>query len=141
MIRWKLVVHARIDNFSRLIVFLHCSSSNRASTVYGLFLTAVQQFGLPSRVRSDQGHENILVARHMLEHHSVHRKSMLTGSSIHNQRIEDYFVICSDVPCNCITICFIPRGPEPSNHQYIYALHYVYLPRINKTLKQSWNPN
>ena len=64
------------------------SETNRASTVYNLFLEAVNQFGLPSRVRSDQGRENVMVARHMLEYGGAERRSMITGASIHNQRIE-----------------------------------------------------
>lgn len=69
-----------------MIVFLHCSNNKCASTVDCIKI--IQSYGLPSRVRSDQGRENILVARHMLEHRGAHRNSMLTGSSIHNQRIE-----------------------------------------------------
>ena len=65
-------MHGGIDGFSRMIVFLHCSNNNRASAVYNLFLNAVQLHGLSSRVRSDQGRENILVARHMLEHRGAH---------------------------------------------------------------------
>ena len=64
LIRWKLVTHGGINGFSRMIVYLECSANNRASTVYELFLNAVSQFGLPSRVRSDQGGESILVAKH-----------------------------------------------------------------------------
>jgi len=133
LIRWKLVVHAGIDGFSRLIVFLHCSSNNRASTVYELFLTAVQHLGLPSRVRSDQGRENILVACHMLEHRGAHRNSMLTGSSIHNQRIERLFhdVFRCAVQLYYRLFYFLEdQGKlEPSNHKHMYALHYVYMPR------------
>jgi len=91
LIRWSLIVHGGIDGYSWLIVFLCCSSNkanNRSSTVFSHFMSAVQRYGLPSRVRSDQGHENVMVARHMLEHRGAQRNSMLTGSSIHNQRIE-----------------------------------------------------
>lgn len=88
LIRWCIVTHGAIDGFSRLIVYLRCSTNNRASTVYDLFLEAVSQHCLPSRVRSDQGRENIQVARHMLRHRGVNRRSIITGSSVHNQRIE-----------------------------------------------------
>ena len=57
LIRWRMVTHGAIDGFSRLIVFLQCSTNNRASTVYDLFLGAVGQYGLPSRVRTNQGRE------------------------------------------------------------------------------------
>ena len=88
--RWRLVTHCGIDGYSRLVVYLKCSSNNTASTVYNLFLEAVDLYGLPSRVRSDQGTENYRVAQHMLEHRGVERRSMLVGSSVHNQRIERF---------------------------------------------------
>ena len=88
LIRWRMVTHGAIDGFSRLILYLQCSTNNRASTVYDLFLSAVGQYGLPSRVRSDQGKENLQVARHMLRHRGVDRRSIIVDSSVHNQRIE-----------------------------------------------------
>ena len=88
LIQWKMVTHAAIDSYSRLVVFMKCSNNNKATTVYANFLKAVELYGLPSRVRSDQGRENCLVAWHMLEYQGLSRGSMLTGSSVHNQRIE-----------------------------------------------------
>ena len=76
-----MVTHCGIDGFSRMIVYCKCSGDNRATTVYEQFLKATQQFGLPSRVRSDQGGENILVAQRMLECRGVGRASIITGSS------------------------------------------------------------
>ena len=81
------MTHAAIDGFSRLVVFIKCSTNNQASTVYNLFLESVREYGLPSRIRCDQGGENILVAQHMLEHRGTERRSVLVGSSVHNQRI------------------------------------------------------
>ena len=88
LIRWKMVTHAGIDGYSRMIMYMSCSNNNKASTVYGYFLEAVEKHGLPSRVRSDQGQENKRIAEHMLEYRGVNRGSMLTGSSVHNQRVE-----------------------------------------------------
>ena len=83
-----------------MITFLHCSTNNKASTVYDLFLKAIRTYGLPSRMRSDQGRENILVAQHMLENRGLGRGSFLTARSNHNQRIERLW---RDVPHNFIT--------------------------------------
>ena len=49
-----------------MIVFLTCRNNNRAETVFDSFHGAVQQFGLPSRVRSDKGMENVDVTMYML---------------------------------------------------------------------------
>ena len=88
LIRWRFVTHAGIDGYSRVIVYIECSNNNRAQTVYSLFLRAVQQFWLPSRVRCDQDGENYSIALHMLRHRGVDRRSVIVGSSVHNQRIE-----------------------------------------------------
>ena len=31
-IRWRFVIHAGIDGYSRMVVFIHCSTNNRAET-------------------------------------------------------------------------------------------------------------
>ena len=76
-----------IDSYTRMIVYLSCSTNNQTTTVYRLFIAAAERFALPSRVRSDFGGENILVARHMIKNRGINRGSFITGSSTHNQRI------------------------------------------------------
>lgn len=62
------MIHGGIDGYSRKVMFLHASDNNKASTVLSSFVAAVQLFGVPKRVRSDKGGENVEVARFMLEH-------------------------------------------------------------------------
>jgi hypothetical protein len=40
-------------------MFLRASTNNKATTVFSLFMEAVEKFGLPRRVRGDQGVENV----------------------------------------------------------------------------------
>ena len=67
------------------------ASDNKATTVLSAFLEAVRKYGLPSRVRSDKGGENVLVSLFTLEKQDPGRGSMITGKSIHNQRIERFW--------------------------------------------------
>ena len=86
LIHWRIVIYGGIDGFSRTIVYLSCKTNNEASTVLDLFVNAVQQFHVPCRVRCD-GTENIEVAKWMLHHHGTASNPVLTGRSVHNQRI------------------------------------------------------
>lgn len=61
LIRWRNDVRGGIDGYSRMITYLSGSTNNRALTVYRLFRSATEDYGVPSRVRSDKGGENVLV--------------------------------------------------------------------------------
>ena len=61
-IRWHLIIIGGINGFSRLPVLLKCSNNNTADTLLHNFVTAVGEYGLPSRVRTDKGRENIAIA-------------------------------------------------------------------------------
>ena len=53
LVRWRLITHGGVNGYSSLIVYLHCSSDNKASTVYKSFLSAVEENELPSSVCTD----------------------------------------------------------------------------------------
>lgn len=50
-------------------------------------MTAVQKFGLPSRIQTDCGTKNLQVAQQMLQYRGLDRNSVLTGTSAHKERL------------------------------------------------------
>lgn len=138
LIRWKLVVHGAMDGYSRMVLFLKCSNNNRANTVTTEYLHAVEEFSRPLHVRTDLGGENVGVWEDM---RSVRgESSVVTGSSVHNQRIERFN---RDLNRNCSHV-YAPvfydlesKGIlDPNNKTDIFCLHYIYLPRVNRTINE-----
>ena len=80
--RWRIVVHGGVDGYLQLLVFLHASCNNQATTVFRLFTKAVEEYGLPSRLRCDKGGENYEVGWFMLNHPSrgPGRGSIIAGT-------------------------------------------------------------
>ena len=61
-----MAIAARLPTFT-------VSTNNRACTVFKLFVEVIRKYGLPSRVRSDQGLENVRIAQYILEHRDIER--------------------------------------------------------------------
>ena len=83
LVWWYFIIIGAIDEYSRLPVVLDCTSSNKATIVLNSFLKGVEEYGLPMRVRSDKGLENVLVADYMLENRGTTNGSFITGKSTH----------------------------------------------------------
>ena len=140
-----MVIHGGIDGYSRTVVFLRCSDNNRASTVLSAFTDAVQNHGLPERICSDLGGENVDTWRYMVEQHAS-TSAVVTGSSTHNERIERLW---RDV-FRCVGVLYHDTFRkfeeddclDPLNERDMYCLHFVFIPQINSTLEgfvDSWN--
>ena len=146
LIRWRLVIHGCIDGFSRLVIYLHCCTNNASDTVSALFQDSVESFYWPHRVRSDQGMENIGVARIMLEKFGTERKPFITGPSVHNQRIERLWKdVITYVVAHHRDLFYRLEDEgllDPLNDFHLFSLEFVYVPRINNNLSSflsSWN--
>lgn len=131
-----------------MIVYLACADNNKATTVLSLFEAATRTFGVPSRVRSDKGGENVDVASFMLSHpkRGPGRSSMITGPSTHNQRIERLW---RDVFTGVLSLyyhIFLHMEDvgmlDATSEVDLFCLHYVFITRINHHLEvfqKSWN--
>jgi len=146
LVNWGFVVHGAIDGFSRCILFLQCSTNNKCDTVRQLFLSATNNFGWPSRVRTDCGGENVRVWELMEEYRGPNRGSYLAGSSVHNQRIERLWRDVFCMVCHIYYYTFQAMEEQGilnrNNDIHLFLLHYVFCPRINRALESltsSWN--
>ena len=125
----------------KLLTFV--TSRDGTETVY---IGACATYGLPSRIRVDDGGENNAVCCIMQLLRGMQHNAAIRGSSVHNQRIERlwrymwngathvfynlfyYMEDCNILDCN--------------NERHLWALHYVYLPRVNASLRHfllQWN--
>ena len=64
---WYIIIFGAIDGYSRLPLSLECINNNKATKLFSCFLKGVETYGIPNRVRSDNGKENVLVADYMIE--------------------------------------------------------------------------
>ncbi len=143
LIKWRLITHRGIDGFSRVITYLKCSNNNKADTVTECFMNATQEYGVPSRVRSDHGTENVGVWRFMEEIRRPNRNSFIAGSSVHNCRIERLWRDVYTAVTSSYVIDLENEGVlNADNDTDLFCLQYVFIPRINASLNQfqnAWN--
>ena len=89
-------LHGCIDGFSRKILWLHVSPSNKnPEEVAHLYLNTVKKAdGVPRRIRADRGVENCIIAgiqRYFHRFTNNSESSFIFGKSTANQRIEAWW--------------------------------------------------
>ena len=129
LVRWNFVIVGGIDGFSLLSVMFVCTNNNKADTLLNCFLAAVNEYDLPSRVRTDKGLENVQIAGYMIEKGGTDWGSIITGRSTHNQRIERLW---RDVFQGVLSFFyhlfyFLENLLDPLNINHIAALHHTYI--------------
>ncbi|KAG6848987.1 hypothetical protein H0H93_012214 [Arthromyces matolae] len=146
LIKYRIVIHAFVDGYSRMVTAIQASDNNQAETVLNLFHQGRAVFGTPSRVRGDHGVENLRVAEFMESNFGSERGSYIWGRSVHNIRIErlwrditrhwgskwkNFFL---DLEAN--------NELDITEDAQIWLLHTLFLPQINDdaaTWARGWN--
>jgi len=113
------------------------------STIIPFFATATIQYGLPSRVRSDFGYENLFIAMVMNAICGLNRESHMTSRSRQSMRLwVNIFKEVIHFFHNEFTAMEEDKLLDINNEKHIFALQQVYLIYINKKLDnftQAWN--
>ena len=133
-----------MNGYSRLITILLCATNNPADTCLKGFQEGVARYGIPERVRGDNGGENNGVEMFMMEKRGG--ESYLRGPSVHNQRIERlHYDTTHAVLSLFINIFKFMESHEllsPNNVIHLFALHFVFKTKIQTSLdefREGWN--
>ncbi|XP_008304281.1 uncharacterized protein LOC103375742, partial [Stegastes partitus] len=138
LIRYGIVIFAGIDGYSRKIMYLGAANNNKFSTAFDFFMSSVEEFGFPLRIRGDQGVENVGIANCMFSIRGCGRASYISGKSMHNQRVERlwrdvwmavtsvYYELLHGLEEDCLL--------DPSNSLHLFCAQYVFVPRLQKDL-------
>lgn len=98
--RYGFCIHGAIDGFSRKILWLEVSSTNKNPKIIAhYYLKTLSKYGsMPTLLRTDKGTENVIIGSLQQCLRTGHDdtlsglKSYLKGKSMQNQRIESFWV-------------------------------------------------
>ncbi|XDV52397.1 hypothetical protein PO909_021128, partial [Leuciscus waleckii] len=146
LIRYNIVIFGAVDGYSRKIMCLNAATDNRASTALCFFKEATERYGVPSRVRADQGVENVEIAKFMFSVCGTDRGSFMSGKSVHNQRIErlwrDVRVCVTSKYCDTLQSLERDHQLDLSSATDLFCVHFIFLPNLKADLEifaAGWN--
>ncbi|THH19575.1 hypothetical protein EW146_g1603 [Bondarzewia mesenterica] len=136
LICWKLVKHCFVDGKTHLVVAIHVNNNNCSTTVLDLFLSAIPDHEIPSRVRGDHGMENVKVAEWMEQNRGTGRGSYIWGQSVHNTRIEHLWYDVTQGFGQKWKNFFLELehhyGLDLDRSAHIWLLHHLFLATVNE---------
>ena len=107
--------------------------------------SSAEYYGLPDKIRSDKGGENVDVWQYMLYCHSMDPSCIIVGPSTH-ERIErlwyDVFRCVGQIFYSLLYSLEEECLLDPLNDTDLYCVHFAILPEINHCLREfvdSWN--
>jgi hypothetical protein len=125
---------------------MRASNNNSADTVLDVFVEAIQEYGVPSRVRGDRGGENRDVSILMILLRGVNRASFMWGSSVFNTRIERLWVEVGKRFAQAWRAFFMRLERlhllNRKSQKQRWLLHYLFLDAINEDcdkFRLEWN--
>ena len=144
LIRYGFVIHACMDGYSRICTSLLCATNNLAATALAGFMSGVEKYGLPERVRGDKGTENNEIERYMNNERGG--GSYIRGPSVHNTRIErlHYDTTHCSLSHFIKMFRFLEEKEELDKDKEVdlFCLHFVFKCRIQQLLdefREGWN--
>ncbi|CAL8242155.1 unnamed protein product [Merluccius merluccius] len=146
LIRYNIVVFGGVDGYSRKIMYLNAATNNKAATAFSFFMRSTQLHGLPSRVRGDQGVENVDIAHYMFATRGTGRASFISGKSVQNQRIErlwrDVWVAVTSKYHDVLHSLEEDGLLDIADVVHLFGVHYIFVPRLRADLDtfiRGWN--
>ena len=116
---------------------LEISTDNLAKTAFDFFKDAVSEYSIPGRIRIDGGSEFNFIESFMNQVDGT--KRCIRGKSVHNTRIERLWRDCREKVLDKYIFLFDSMEKsgilDIDNDVHLFALHYIYLPRIGNDLK------
>ena len=138
--RWKITITFSLDMFSRMMVFMIASNvgDTQQENIENSFCASVKMYQWPDLLSTDERDEKMLVWKAMIEEKgdlSVEMSSKL-------ERVQWITIIKNDLNNTILTPLVdtftqleIEGSLNVENDTDLFCLHFVYLPRINKLLK------
>uniref|UniRef100_A0A3Q1F974 Integrase core domain-containing protein n=1 Tax=Acanthochromis polyacanthus TaxID=80966 RepID=A0A3Q1F974_9TELE len=123
-------IYSRIYLFGDTIFYLEPATNNRANTAHSIFLKAVENYGWPSRVRGDEGVENVSIAETMFTVKGTGRGSFIAGRSVHNvwtSVTHHYYEVLHSLEEDGLL--------HLEDVVHLFCAHYVFLPRLAEALQ------